>query len=197
MGYFKLDKLDKIVISLIFIVVSMFSIFNCFCFATEEISGVEISNVSPSFSSDNPVFVNRPGANAVYFNVIPGHKYAYYFDYQTSFCYSYDEPSIGVNYYDIIYPNSSPYEFVAEADYLFLFVGSSSNPVNLETVRLVDITPSGFASVIGNLSLNVGLSQLWNVFETSIPWILVVVLFVFGWWFFSHWVKELGKGREF
>lgn len=192
--FWKLDKIDKIVISLIFIVVSMFSVFNCFCFAESPVDGFVIEDYYIEGASGNIVY--RDKGILMYYPLSFGHKYSLVNNsgHVISLGFTENIPELGDTAVRYGYLSASgTKKFLADDEYLVFSISSSND---LDNIFLYDETP-GFSGVIGNLSLSVGISQIWSVFETSIPWVLVVVLFVFGWWFFAHWVKELGKGREF
>ena len=193
----KLDKIDKIFISLTLIIVTMFSIFNCFCFASED------ENVSVSFVQDlrmnftTKKFETRQGDVVAYFQVEKGYKYFVKFSstVQRNFVLSSDYPSNGVSfevYQTVSAGNDIVLEYVAN-DNAFLFM-TYNGQSRFEVVRQPLL---GFQGAIDKLTQDVGLTNIWFSFDKSLPFVLVVVLLSFGFWFFSHWVKELSKGREF
>lgn len=194
-NFWRLDKFDKIIIALVFFVGAFSSILGNLCFASSPVSVNIVKNLNFSGDSFNYSDTESTG----YFKLVVGHKYRLNITSGSlrKFYYSEVTPSEGVSG-ELAFSVriNEPIEFVASSPNLFVSsVTGSLNP-SFNFIQVEDLTV-GYDAVITDLFYNVGMLQLWSVFETSIPWVLVVVLFIFGWWFFTHWVKELGKGREF
>lgn len=223
MGCFKFDKFDKIVISLTFIVVSMFSIFNCFCFASYEtvLSPRFLFNCTLSSSTgDTGVGSVVELVQGPYFRIfeLPAY-YGYNYNFEITQTFSsgplffriitfddiVDYGSTGIvqvqdaiNFGETKNINYKINDIKQEKIYFCCtFNGEGSALNDLDFTVTTDYIPNGFGDTINLLVENVSFSNLWSTFGKSIPFVLVVVLFVFGWWFFAHWVKELSKGRDF
>lgn len=203
-----LDRIDKIFISLTFIIVTFICIFNTFCYANENIETVLIDGIRLDTSAGVTKFNSSTVGSGFYFEPIKGHTYLItnnYIGTPSNFAVSLmnlpDIPFIGYETTEIrryLNPGNS-YEYKADNDTVVcIFIQKNSNASDLlQNISVMDITPVGLKSVVGNLSLNVGLSQIWTVFETSIPYILVVVIFSLGVWFITHNIIEHSKGRDF
>lgn len=195
----KFDKVDKIFTCFVLIIVTIFCFLNTFCFASEmpgtQVDGVLLSGIG----FENGKFISKESDYVLYYHLKAGHTYTYYNVSNTNryALFSDEEPAVGVSGKSglSITANSS-YTFEVEKDsYIYFSVISGSSQILLNN-SLYDIS-SGFSVSIMELFNNVGFSQLWLAFDGVIPYVLVVVLFAFGWWFFAHWIKEISKGREF
>lgn len=54
----------------------------------------------------------------------------------------------------------------------------------------------GMTSSVTGLVENVGISQLWNIFDISINYIVVVVLFAFGCYIIFRIIRKISRGKE-
>lgn len=205
--FWRLDKFDKIVISLIFIVLSMFSIFNCFSFASISLELSYLSDSWVRFTGENfniIKIVDSPGNKLAYIRLSKGVTYNFRTVPGSSFSYVFavaESPSINAGSQlkyvrDLNTSTNNNFDYTVTSDNEYMVIYASTPNVNYDYVD-ISVVSTSMASSLNLLINNVGFSQLWSVFEFSLPWVLVVVLFVFGWWFFAHWIKELGKGREF
>ena len=203
----KLDKIDKIFIAFTFIIVTFVCLFNTFCFASQNVEVVPLDGYRVDTNQGVSTFQSSSNGVGFYFEPIKGHTYKItntytgspstssisimrlpvipYEGYQTTNQRNYLNPGL-------------TYEYTAnDDDVLCVFVGKNTYVGDfLEKITVVDVTPVGFQAVIGNLTLNVGLTQLWNIIQNSIPYVLVVVTVSLGFYFILHAIKEVSKGRD-
>lgn len=198
--YNKLDKIDKIFISLVFIIVTIICIFNNFCYASTDITntGVVFNDLYVVGGTNK---VGRlDGAQIVSYPLKVGHTYELSCSrVNSTYSFSESEVLLGVSTTprETLQVNKV-YSFTANNPYLYVYV---SNYLGFENdfnsyIKLVDVT-NAFSSSISQLYYDVGVSQIFSVFEKSIPFLLIVVLFSLGVWFIKHNIIEHSKGRDF
>lgn len=196
MGCFKFDKLDKIVIALTFILVTIFSIFNCFCFASENIDLEYYYNIIADDTTNT--FVSSSDGSCIGFFAEKGYRYTIKavddFSFSRIIVSSSSEPAIGVSL-DVLFItllNSGDYfSYSANEDvYITISKNVASNKLVVERELL-----SGLDKTIEKLVDNVGLQSLWSVFNTSVPYVLVVVVVAFGIYLIFRMIKGLSKGK--
>lgn len=194
-NYWKLDKWDKIGIASLIIFFTIFVVLNTFCFGAE--NSVPVTNFDgySAIAGERGDFISTgPNANGYYFPVVSGHTYNISVSSnQSRICYTKEKPALNVEVFD--FDNIGNFkEFTiqpGEDGYLFLFIYNYGE----FSINVVDMSV-GFNGVVSGLVVDVGISFLWDIFNKSIPYILVVVLISFGIYLVSHAIKEISKGRD-
>lgn len=196
-NFWKLDKIDKIVISLIFIIGAISSFFYCFGFESEDVPFSIVSglNMTANKPGNSGKFYSGP-YDIGYFKVDPGYKYTISCSGEVSVVsFSNSVPSVGVDYYDVlrISGTSSSYSksYSFNTNFSKYAVINFSMPSDI-TVTRVPLT--GLDSVIGNLVDSVGPGALWGIFEVAIPFALCVVTLALGFYFLRRSLKWLSRG---
>lgn len=200
MDFYKLDKIDKIVISIIFIFVAMFSILNNFVFAANftdtEISPTDINGID--FQLDSSSFFSSPSGRVHYISVIPGSTYRIYNNSTGArlFAFSSDAPSVGVEILSTFSLEAggtsgrSDYITIPEgANYLYLSTTYNSQNV---WFYLVD---SGLQLSIDTLVNNVSGILIWDSIVSALPFILVCTVFGLGSLFVHRLIKSGSRGK--
>ena len=190
----KFDKLDKIFTCFVLIIVTIFCVLNTFCFAAENVDYMIANDLSISLT-----------VNTFQYNV---DNDVGYFLVQSNYIYHISNNS---NYNRYIALSSSvpvvggEYQFLKklEPGETFEFRGNLNNQYlyfDFANITGVTVTSEKVGSMHDSmilLSESLTSGNIWSVFGNLVPYILIVVLFAFGWWFFEHWIKEISKGREF
>lgn len=195
-----MDFYDKLFISITFIIVTIVAIFNTFCFAYSSVDVVRTDDLFFNIYDYNFQSGNR---NGFYFETIPGNRYQVNLtfnvspNYITASCSQ--QPSVGVTGSLLINDNvegtSYTHEFVATDNYYFCYIGGTST-TDFLSIQVFDTTSNGMYDSVTALVDGVGPSNLWGTFESSIPYIGVVVLASFGFYWIIHTIKEVSKGKE-
>lgn len=204
-----MDFCDKLVISITLVIVTVFCVFNTFCFAVDSVSLGEpihssvIEGIYPdSTENKNGFFISRddPGSSfyTCYFPLISGHKYIIYNLTNSSYSVRFSSavPAVGVDFirFGLVSANSS-LNFIADNDNYLFISSSSTSGLNIDGIVLYDIT-RGMSSSVEILVDSIGFSQLWSTFEKSVPYIAVIVLSSFGFYLIIHNILEISKGRD-
>lgn len=189
-----MDFYDKLVISITFVILTFIFVFNTFCFADIEISGTRLDGFG-GYQTIHPV----SGIYGIYFYIPEPGKYIVVSDVQSTVgSYRTDEiPSNGVATIPqpslTLTSSSQNKTFIVNEPGYYLFY-SSDNEYSISSISIT--RDSSFNYVISSLSEQVGISNIWNIFEYSIPYVSVVLLAGFGFYLIFHNIKELSKGRE-
>lgn len=198
----KLDKIDKMFISVLCIFVTFTCILNTFAFASENVNSelVELngfygengvlnsnSNVSlkgvylvPEFNERYLVINNRSaGSISIYLTEqFPGNNVKYLEKYVVN--------SKSDIYIDI---NKADYKYI----YITSFIGESANLKNYIDVSKTNI--NGLKGAVNLLTDKVGFN-IWDSFNNLLPYVLVVVTVSLGFYFILHAIREVSKGRD-
>lgn len=189
-----MDFYDKLITAIVCVVVTFICLFNTFCFADTTIQPELVENLAGS----NGVFVDSDRFDCLVYSLSSCHTYIYTNNLATSrtifFSSSVPAPGVAIGNSFQVAPGSS-YTFSVDYDTYFYLSDVSSNVSNLYVNTLVDIT-NGLQLAVSNLVENVGISNIWETFEKSLPYVGVVVLASFGFYLIFHNIKELSKGRE-
>lgn len=197
-NFWKLDKYDKIVISLIFIIVTMNCILNTFCYASENIDFDYYYNIIADETTNK--FILSSNGSCIGFLAEKGYKYTIKVveDFTTDriIVSSSSKPEAGIAF-DVLYStllNKGDYfTYSANED---IYITVSKNVISSKL--LIEREPIiGLDKAIDNLVSNVGMNSFWLVFQNLIPYISVVVIFSLGVWFIIHNIIEHSKGRDF
>lgn len=191
-SFFKPDKIDlAFVVFILFIMLCNVT----FCAEPEDVTfeNVTFENVygivvSPNynyFSSSNP-------SHAVYyFRTEPGYIYHFSFGGER-YLASFDgipELNKPYNYIGTFLPGSS-FSYLS-SNTTTICLGFSNYGSNV-TVTRERVTNMG--GVVNILSNDVGTNQFWNIFTLAIPFILIVVIVVFGFFIIRRLTKKESKG---
>lgn len=190
--FWKFDKFDmSFIVFLLFLMLCNVT----FCADIENVdyevvSGIYISNTSNYFASYNGLSVGyfKPEKGYIYhiYNASPSGR---------NLATSKEIPHLNGTY-NFLYRlegDNNVYDYLAVSDDLIYFDFSvvDASP-SVITVTREKITNMG--GVVSILSNDVGTNQFWNVFTFAIPFILVVVVFVFGFFIVRRLTKKESKG---
>lgn len=114
--------------------------------------------------------------------------------YDIDFAFSIDYPAIGVSYYEPykVLPSTTYYIDLTDKNYNYFVV--STNKAN--DVFSVKTKNNGMIESVDGLVNNVGINSLWNIFDISVNYIVVVVLFAFGVYIIFRIIRKISKGKE-
>lgn len=183
--FWKFDKIDLIFINFIlFIMVSIVT------FA--DVESVDVSSVSQlSISPNTNYFISATSQSVSYVHMEKG--YIYYFDFSGNtgdyfIAYSNSVPALNVPYsYGGL--RSGNFSYMCTDDEYIYFSWAWPVPFTVTRERITDM--GGVVSILSN---DVGANQFWNIFIYAIPFILVVVLVVFGFFIIRRLTKKESKG---
>lgn len=199
MDLFKLDKYDKYFIAFILVIITLFNIGQCF--AAEEWEEVETTTVQGiNVSSNSNYFYSSPNNIIRYFNIETGYIYKIEVikDLSSSryLVGSSELPALNVPYNLLtsdLQHLGDTYTFIANgSNYAFLSYSPNADSSGI-TVSRQKI--AGQSSAINDLVDNVGVNQLWGVFEGGIDFVGVIVLVAFGLFLVFLLIKKLSKGK--
>lgn len=201
-NFWKLDKWDKIGIASLIIFFTIFVVLNTFSFASYKINGVIYNGfIGNSSSLPNQISQNS-FAKGIYYKLTPGLKYSITIHGGVKqiygyFAYTDGSLAVGTPTKYFVTINENQIEFVCPDDVNTLFFWSVSVEPTNSTIDLLSVDyNSGMGYSLGILGEEVSASSLWQVFKTLIPYITVVVLFVFGTYLIFHAIREISKGRD-
>lgn len=198
MDFYKLDKIDKIVISLIFIIVAFISFFNTFSFASTNIP----SYVLPKYGIVSNKIQPLDDYNLKYWSLVKGVDYVIInntsnYTRAVYLSSSLETGSSAVNL-GVVQANSSLKINLNSYNYekYFVSIPYKNDASSFVSNIILQSDSSFFNLVSGQLASSLGPSEFWSVFNTSVPYILVVVVSGFGFYLIFHNIKEISKGRE-
>lgn len=188
-NFWKLDKIDKIVISIVFIIVSLISFAQCF--AVENVDILIIDGLGIESSTG---LITSSGSSVGYFNIEPGYIYHItnglvnspkVYGFSNSIIelsdYVFDVSTLpGRDSVDITY---SQYQYL-----YFNIYGGSAVTVTREKLP-------GLEGSVDLLVSNVGPGALWGIFEISLPYVLVVIILALGFYFIRRMAKWISRGK--
>lgn len=90
-------------------------------------------------------------------------------------------------------------DFVADSTKIYFFIGASSYNASSFSPSYINLVNNsdGFSSAIDELYTQVSPVSLWEQFEFSLPFVLVVVLFGFGVFLIFGLIRKNSKGKMF
>lgn len=185
-SFLKPDKIDlAFLVFLLFIMLCNVT----FCVENEDVSlqvvnGLYISGSSNFFKSDS-------GRVVAYFFTEPGYIYHIHFS-NWAHCASFTgvpELNKPYNYIGIFSPNSS-FDYLSTNSNVLSF-GFSDNPAVISVTREKLTDMEGTVKILSN---DVGTNQFWNTFTLAIPFILIVVIVVLGFFIIRRLLKKDSKG---
>lgn len=190
-NYWKIDKIDKLFICLLLIFICLFEFCNNFVFAAE----VELSVLNNVVVSNNTGLTSNTNFDTYYFPVTSGSTYVVNYsniaDGRIAFS---DSVELGtrVNEFFRIGNVDGQYIFTPEDDGYFFLI-CSDHTVN--PVIKVSISDS-YENSIGSLVNNVGIENIWSIFDISVNYIVVVLLFAIGVYIIFSFIKKGSKGKS-
>lgn len=191
-SHFKLDFIDKIIISVVFIIGAILCPFYAYASEVEEIPFTVLPGVGMNVNYD---FFVTSNYSIGYIQVEPGYSYIVSNNSSTSnkvigFSSSVPEVNSSVNVIGRLLAGDN-YSFTG-SDYGFLYFDlySYSDSVSITRTKLF-----GMEEFIDNLTFYNGLENLWNVFISIIPYIFVVLLVCIGLLFIRRLAIYLSKGK--
>ncbi len=179
-----------LIISIIFII-----LLSGFCFGSTPLTPVRVEGLAPN--SDATSFVSNYYYDSYYYYLRLGHTYRFYTDDTGSLriISSKDVPDVGVScsFYSTVGPNSEFTYTVTDDTYFYFTTYTHEQPYFL---FCEDITPNVMNSTVTQLAFYVSNTNLWGVFKLAIPYILIVVIVVFGFYLIRRMIKGLSKGKS-
>lgn len=189
-----MDFYDKLVVSITLVIVTIFCIFANFSLAYSEPLSLSVAPTGYWFSSGS-IIQRSDSSTMTYIRVSKGLKYRIVNDTGVPIiaASSFDELKIGSSIFHYVNIESgSEYIYEVVDDVSFVgFIGSSPGTF----FPSVYIESEGMPSTISILANNLAFSHLWNVFETGVPYVAVVVVVGFGFYIIIGMIKGLSKGK--
>lgn len=191
-----MDFYDKLFISIVSVIVTLLCLFNVFVFAYENLEYITISNLT--IDVDSNTFKAQNGSILGYYPLEKGFTYTITIpenwsqDRRVALSSEVPSPGTSLKFLSYIKPGES-YSYSCYDDSEFMYIDFSSANQGLILTR----TPiTGLKSAVESLVDNVGVNNIWNTFEISLPYVGVVVLVGFGFYLIFHNIKEISNGKE-
>lgn len=185
----KLDKIDKILIALVFIIGAVFSP----VFADSEINVQYVSGVGVSSGT----IVENSNQTLFYYSLIKGRSYRITnTGYENSFSLrTSDSLAIGTTLTNFLsqatLPAGTSVEFTAGSDFIVSYYANT----NISEFFIVEDISNEMGKTVDSLVDNIGPSAIWDIFNTGINYIYVVVLVAFGIFIISMVIRKISKGK--
>ena len=154
----------------------------------EDVEPEVINDISFNSATSN-YFVSNPGNTLYCFHIEPGFRYTFTNNTTNSrgLVLSSEKPAVDVTFTQLtVITVGNSYTYIGEG---YVFMTSYGD---------LDVTRESIASMdntVAQLVDNVGISNLWGVFNSGINYIVVVVLFAFGFFIIVALIKKLRKGK--
>lgn len=194
----KFDPVEKFAFVVTLCIATLFSFFSCVC-----CYAIESESVQPIIANGIAI------QNANYF-VAVDNRYTAYFEYEKGYIYhitnvgnsniniviSNQLPAVNVpfNVIERGFPPNSTYSYIGNGgEYVYICMNSDSTGGNISITR--EKIP-GQESAVDDLVNNVGVNQMWSVFEDGISFVGVVVLVAFGLFLVVLAIKKVSKGKS-
>lgn len=186
------------VLAIIMLMVTFIYTFTNFGFCSD-IEQVDTNVINGLFINNNGnYFTSRSDAHLVYF--VGESGYIYHIKNLNNgssirFVSSNEVPAVNVTYdwISFIEPQTT-YDYIPNSNSsLYLDVSSSDTGSNVLVTR--EKIP-GYSGVVDDLVDNVGVNQIWSVFENGTSFIGVVVLVAFGLFLVVLAIKKISKGKS-
>lgn len=183
---------NKLLILLcVFVVLFPFWCVRGLCADTETVTGERINGVA--IYPNNNYFVENNSTFVICFQIEKGYKYTLtnVAGVSRDIVFSHDLPSPNV-VYDFIksLPNGESYSFILD-DNSYFYISGTSGSYQMTREKL-----SSMNGAVSDLVDNVGFDSIWNIFDISIKYILVVVVFAFGVFIIFKIIKMNSKGKQ-
>lgn len=198
-NFWKLDKWDKIGIAILIIFFTIFVVLNTFSFGAEVPSDfykIDYVDVYKNLVFDYNGLVKTSNANIYKYKLKNGNNYillngSYFYNYVLS---NTDDISLDYVFKDKVSTvNSSDSQIYIYNSDNFDYLYITFYPDNFVHVYT---NANGMTDAISSMIDFVSFDDFWSVFKFAIPYILVVVYFVFGIYLITHAIREISKGRD-
>lgn len=183
----KFDKIDlAFVVFLLFLMLCNVT----FCAEFEDVETTRIDGIT--FAPNSNYFLS--GAYSRYFRVEKGYIYHIIAPSGTTIllCSSSELPAVNVplDFISTLSGEFNTYDYLVTDDsYLYLTYTWGIDSVSVTREKITDM--SGVVNILSN---DVGTNQFWNIFSLAIPFFLVSVLVVFGFFIIRRLTKKDSKG---
>lgn len=189
-----MDFYDKLLTSIVCVIVTFICIFNTFSFGSSELQkldGAVLSFSGSIISSQN---------NSVYYFELD-NDYIYNIDFYncSNFRYAFSNSvELGSTIFDFHdLGNLDSYHLsIDPSSYSYLYFDFSNADSDSFNYNISKSYKYDFSFVINSLVEKVGINNIFDTFEISLPYVFVVVISGFGFYLIFHNIKELSKGRE-
>lgn len=193
----KFNKIDKLVISLILVFFIFYCLLTTFSFCETTLNFNTLNDVRLIHSTVN---LNYEGYNTNYWSVFKGYKYIILNNSTSSIInfYGVKDFSDGQPVLVLATLNPSETATINLNDYDFNYIAfsykSSIDVYNSLVTLSIDTNVTG--NVLYNLAYHLSSINLWDTFNTLIPFVLIVVVFGFGLYLIRKCVKGISKGKS-
>lgn len=184
----KFDQID--LFFLVFILFIMLSVVTFADVETLEFDGVSSVSITTNYN----YFVS--GGRTAYLKLDKGYRYTVsVLSSSYRYAFSNDVPAPDVLFYNSsVMRTSSPVSIIADDNFTYLFFDVSVGADSLDNFVITREYIPSYSGVNNLLVENVGVSQFWDIFTLSIPFILIVVIVVFGFFIIRRLTKKESKG---
>ncbi len=195
MDFSKLKKISFILL-ILFIVLFPFWCVRGLCVEPETVDYTVVNNLTASPYSN--AFAYSENIAVIYFYAEKGYIYHITVDnnqYTRACVVSSAVPAVSVPYN--LLQRVTPNEHF-EYDY-YTYDDTYISVNGLDADKLTTVTRTkipGMDSAVSDLVNNVGINSIWNIFDISINYIIVVVLFAFGCYIIFRIIRKISKGKE-
>lgn len=191
MAYSKTKKILFILLCL-FVILFPFWCVRGLCAETENVEYDIVNNLSIYYTRN--YFNTSTVSNTGYFELEKG--YIYYITKTTGSCSlatSNDIPDVNV-LYDYIGELNSPdtFSYISDNSNVYLYFCFSNDANVIVTREKIQ----GQVSAVQDLVDNVGINSIWSIFDISINYIVIVVVFALGCFIIFKLIKKVSKGKE-
>lgn len=176
------------IIFLLFVFLFPFFCITGFCTETEDVEFEVVSNLA-MFSSSN-YFQANSGYSVGYIELDNNYIYHITFNTDHAIAYSDNIPAVNIPYYDYSVINSGTTLDLYPTHQYIYFDFSRTTDVTITRTPLTSMN-----SAVNSLVDNVGVNNLWNIFDSSINYIVIVVLFAFGCFLIFTIIRKISKGK--
>lgn len=150
-----------------------------------------------SINQNGNFFISNPGRYVGYIQLEKGYKYRLFNNNQTSslsVAVSSAVPSLNGTYEYLTFLGGQQEYFYIPTNNEYLYIDFSQNVSNTAmTVSREKLTDMGGA--VQELASVVGPSAIWDIFDISINYIVIVVLFAFGAFLIFTIIRKISKGK--
>lgn len=195
-NFWKLDKIDKIVISFICIIVTIFCVFTTFSQASEEIdfsTSTKIDNLTFG-SSDTFYHDNNSQFCCFYLKVNPETKYILNSSQSLVFSTSQELPANLVEFENFstgIIENRE----VTGVNYLVVRLLQNTDVFPSDTLK-ISYELNGLNFAVNSLVNTLTTDYLWSMFKNVVPFIGVTIVVVLGYFLLSKLIKGVSKMKQ-
>ena len=194
-NYWKIDKIDKLFICLLLIFICIFEFCNTFVFADDDLSFTRVPNLV--INTNYNYFTYSENGSVGYIQMEKGYIYHISFDSSgagdrtVAVSSSVPELYSTYSYLTFLKPGDTFSYACTSDEYLYLDYSWYNVLVTVSSERI-----PGINSAIDDLVNNVGIDNIWSIFDISVNYIVVVVLFAIGVYIIFSFIKKGSKGKS-